>query len=395
MIFTTMTFVAFLVPVFILYWFMPNQWRKLFLILASLVFYLYNQPQFFLLILGLSLTTYFAAWIILRLRFEKRNPFIWWLIGILISILLLCYFKYSRFFVGSINDISYFISGTKPFLLPMLLAPLGISFFVFEFIHYLTDVYHGKIPRHSLKDFGLFAVFFPTMVSGPIKRFQPFLEQESRIKSFDILYLKEGMERIIIGFSKKMIIADSMTPFTNLLLTPHDVSKAGLWIAIYAYAIKIYFDFAGYSDIAIGIARLFGYRVPENFNWPYLRSNISDFWKNWHMSLSSWIKDYLFIPLGGSRRPMPQVVFNLALVMALCGLWHGPNYTFIIWGLWHGIGLGVYHWYKSKRPPGASFSWPRRIVATVFTFHYVLIGWVFFAASNLRDAAVILTRMFT
>ncbi|MEW6170142.1 MAG: MBOAT family O-acyltransferase [Candidatus Omnitrophota bacterium] len=398
MIFNTMTFGVFLVSVFIFYWIVPKDWRKIFLIFASLVFYLYNQPKFFLLIVFLSLLTYLIAKIIFIIR-QNNNKFIfsqkiWWLLGIIILVFSLCYFKYARFFIGILNDILKLFHQTKQLPLPMLLAPLGISFFVFEFVHYLTDLYHDKIKKHGLVDFSLFAVFFPTLVSGPIKRFQPLLEQEKEINNFDFIYLNEGLRRIIIGFAKKIIIADTMTPFANLLLSPDGVSRGGFWIATYAYAIKIYFDFAGYSDIAIGVARLFGYRVPENFNWPYLRSNISDFWKNWHMSLSSWIKDYLFIPLGGSRRPMPQVVFNLTLVMALCGLWHGPNYTFVVWGLWHGLGLGVYHFYKSKRKEVNYVSWPKRIVATVFTFHFVLIGWVFFASNTLSDAFFILSKMF-
>lgn len=202
---------------------------------------------------------------------------------------------------------------------------------------------------------------------------------------FPAALVAEGLCRIVVGLFKKGVVADSMTALALRLQTPDVVTVPGLWMATYAYAIKIYFDFAGYSDLAIGAALLFGYRVPENFDSPYLRRNLSEFWRHWHISLSSWIRDYLFIPLGGSRVPRPRAALNLLLVMALCGLWHGAAWNFVAWGLWHGAGLGVLR------------LWPRplpRLLATFLTFQYVCLGWVLFAAPSLSAALLALGKMF-
>ena len=288
---------------------------------------------------------------------------------------------------------------------PDLRIPLGISFFTFEFVHYLTDIRLGKLKParglRGLRDFALFTLFFPTLLSGPIKRYQAFYSIDSdgaavgdgdHARRLEPDLLAEGLSRMIIGLAKKVILADSMTSFSSRLLIPDQVTPAGLWLAMYAYAVKIYFDFSGYSDIAIGCALLFGYRVPENFESPYLRSNLSEFWRHWHMSLSSWIRDYLFIPLGGSRVSPLRAGVNLALVMALCGLWHGASWNFVVWGLWHGVGLfGLRLYQRLRLPfPGGPIG---AALGVFLTFHYVCFGWVLFAAPNLTVAVAALRRM--
>jgi alginate O-acetyltransferase complex protein AlgI len=297
--------------------------------------------------------------------------------------------------VGIWNSVSRPLALDATLPIPKLLVPIGISFFTFEFIHYLTDLYFGRVKRSSLLDFSLFAFFFPSLVSGPIKRFQIFHEQLESLGGFQSSYLAEGLHRIVIGLAKKIVIADTANLLTTALNHPAGSSRAMLWVAMYAYAVKIYYDFSGYTDIAIGCAQLLGYRLPENFNRPYRQPNLSKFWNNWHMSLSSWIRDYLFIPLGGSRVGALRTLFNLTVVMALCGLWHGANWNFVVWGLWHGAGLALLRVYGTTVAKRVSIPDNRfvRWAGTAVTIQFVCLGWVLFAAPDLPTALLAFRRM--
>ncbi|MBV9276959.1 MAG: MBOAT family protein, partial [Candidatus Eremiobacteraeota bacterium] len=243
-------------------------------------------------------------------------------------------------------------------------------------------------------EFFVFALFFPTMVAGPIKRFQNFAPQLRRFAHVHSLQTAAGVYRVLMGLAKKSIIADSMTPLTQPLLTPGPPYGSGdYWIAAFAYSVKIYFDFTGYSDIAIGLAELLGFRIVENFDRPYWARNISNFWQRWHISLSSWIRDYLFIPLGGSRRKLGRVLLNLTIVMAIAGLWHGASWHFVVWGLFQGAGLAIHRAYSLIMPKavlarlGASV--PLHYVSVAATFLFVMLGWVLFASPSLATAATV------
>jgi len=256
----------------------------------------------------------------------------------------------------------------------------------------LVDVYIGKVRSLRLRDFALFALFFPTMVAGPIKRYQNFVPQIDVVRRFESLNFAAGAYRVTIGLAKKVVIADSMTPLTVPLTTPGPLyGPADTWIAVLAYTMKIYFDFSGYSDIAIGVAQLLGYDILENFDRPYRARNISQFWRRWHISLSSWIRDYLFIPLGGSRR-RGFTLINLAVVMAISGLWHGAAWHFVAWGLWHGFGMAVHRVWGEvvvPRVPALAHGpvWTPLSVATTFTF--VALGWIFFASPSIPVALTV------
>ncbi len=402
--------------VFIVYWWLvPRGFRAGFLLLASFGYFTYNYPPHAILLALLTLFVYSLGFLMLRIRpqiksaeeadgalLEPLSPSVdlrlrykaMLVAGLIVCAGILAFYKYSGMIAATLNALFKPLDIDAAIPIPKLLIPIGISFFTFEFIHYLTDLYLGRVKRASLLDFSLFAFFFPSLISGPIKRFQIFQEQTESLGGFQTTYLAEGMHRIVLGLAKKIVVADTANLFTTALNSPSGSSRLSLWIAMYAYAIKIYYDFSGYTDIAIGCAQLLGYRLPENFNRPYRQSNLTKFWNNWHMSLSSWIRDYLFIPLGGSRGSKLRTMINLTLVMAICGLWHGANWNFVAWGLWNGAGLAflrVYSAAMSKKsiPDTRAMRW----LSTAATIQFVCFGWVLFASPDLPAALLSLRRM--
>lgn len=392
MIFNTWVYGAFLAGFFILYWAVPPRGRTVALLAGGLVFYTYYLPAHTLLITALILSTYGLGTVISRLQaagadaplngfFTVKKIFV---LSLILCLGVLVYFKYLKLLASTFDGLIILLRFGAPYQVPDIVIPLGLSFFVFEFVHYLAEVYKGSSPRGSLLEYAAFGLFFPTLVAGPIKRFQPFLEQIRNPAGFKMEYVSEGLYRILIGLGKKVIIADSMVNFTGPLANPLNATGADCWVAVYAFAVKIYFDFSGYTDIAVGSAKILGVQVPENFNRPYLQQNISAFWNNWHMSLSSWIKDYLYIPLGGNRGTLLFTLRNLIIAMTLCGLWHGAAWNFAVWGLYHGLGMSLYRVYRKKggqfittieRLPAPLI----KVVSIAITFHFVCIGWVFFA----------------
>jgi alginate O-acetyltransferase complex protein AlgI len=312
-------------------------------------------------------------------------------IGIAQAVLFLMVFKYWNFFTG----LAFGGAGDNPLYWRGAFLPLGISFFTFEFIHYAVDRYRGTAPRGKFRDYLAFILFFPTMVAGPIKRYQDF---EPKLASPSLVWDEDwelGITRILVGLTKKFAVADLLTAFTNHL-NATDIAHAQRWVLpfwLLAYGMKIYFDFSAYSDIAIGSARLFGIKVPENFDWPYIRTNIADFWQHWHMSLTRWLTDYVFIPLGGSRRSQPRVYLNVLVTMAVSGLWHGAGLNFVCWGLWHGALLTGHRLWRSLRPASATPSRAGQMAAWALTFVSVNLGWAFFCM-DLPTATFFLRRLF-
>jgi alginate O-acetyltransferase complex protein AlgI len=334
-------------------------------------------------------------------RLYKERSF-FCLIGIAQALIFLIIFKYWNFLTGLV-----FPAGHNPVAWSGAFLPLGISFFTFEFIHYAVDRYRGKTTAGNFGDYMSFILFFPTMVAGPIKRYQDF---RPKLLNPSLDWDRDwqmGGTRILVGLAKKFVIADLLTAFTNHLTIP-DIAQAQRWVLpiwLLAYGMKIYFDFSAYSDIAIGSARLFGIRVPENFDWPYLQTNIAGFWQHWHMSLYKWLVDYVFIPLGGSRTAQPRVYLNVLITMFLSGLWHGAGLNFIVWGLWHGTLLAVHRgwkrWRERKAPnlklqtPEKSASGTRmgRTLSWALTFVMVNLGWAFFCM-DLKTAMYFFRRLF-
>jgi alginate O-acetyltransferase complex protein AlgI len=341
----------------------------------------------FLLLLVLTLLIYGLS--VLR---SKRAL----LVGITVAVVTMIFYKYWKMLALTWNEL---LAGWFGASVPIwrISIPLAISFFVFEFVHYLTDVYRGKTERVSLRTFLLFIFFFPSMVAGPIKRIQSFAHEQIVFRWTNV---QAGLLRMGLGLFKKIVLADSLNPlFLPMFADPSAFSPGMLWLAMYAYALKIYFDFSAYSDLAIGAALCFGYHLPENFNWPYISRNLTEFWRRWHISLSTWIRDYVYIPLGGNRRGYGRMLLFIFLAMTISGLWHGANWTFVVWGMWHGVGQVIHKLYEKmwgkqqalghdlrKSAYYQGFAW-------LITFHFVCLGWVWFASPSLPSAATFLHRM--
>lgn len=395
MIFNTWTFTLFSLTAIVCYaTCVRRRYRPEALLVFGIAFYAFSVPAYLLLIAVLYAIVYVAARLLAggSLKGTKRR--------VVFSVALACvvgalaYFKYAKWLALTIDQVAH--SGLVP--LPRIVVPLGISFFTFEFVHVLVDVYERRIARVGARDLAVFTMFYPTLVAGPIKRFESFVPQLARLRVPGRSVSAYLIYRIALGLFKKIVLADSLRVLAHPLVAPDaTLARADYWFAVLAYAGQIYFDFSGYSDIAIGAAGLFGIAVPENFDRPYRSRSIAEFWRRWHVSLSSWIRDYIFVPLGGSRRPPPMVVANLLVAMALAGLWHGAAWTFVLWGLWHGLGLGAHRlWSRYKRPASARAR-PAPGVLTgapvVLTFVFVLLGWVIFAAPSLDIAATVYRAM--
>ena len=392
MIFNTWTFGIFASVTLSIYWLViPQRWKPQYVVVTGCIFYAWAVPAYLLLILALGLVTFGSGRAMLRTH-DRRARKRWAFAGIALITLTLGFFKYSKFFALTVDQITR--SHIVP--VPQIVVPLAISFFTFEFVHVLVDVYLGKIVELDALDFAVFTMFFPTLVAGPIKRYQSFAPQVRAIETPSGDDFALNIYRVVLGVAKKTILADSMSVLTAPLSDPtaFPYGRLDYWVAMLAYTVKIYFDFSGYSDIAIGVAGLLGVRIPENFDRPYWAENISTFWRRWHMSLSTWIRDYIFIPLGGSRGNPVSTALNLFVAMALAGLWHGAAWTFVVWGLWHGAGLAVHRAWSLAVVPKVAFlrsgGAAIHAVSVVSTFAFVVLGWVLFAASSFASAAGVL-----
>lgn len=316
------------------------------------------------------------AWEILTSRLYRPGSR-WCIFGIVQAVAFLFVFKYLTFATSSWNDLAATLNLPPLGAVTRWLLPLGISFFTFEFIHFAADTYRGRIQRTSIAEYGAFILFFPSMVAGPIKRFQDF-GPKLRAARFDTALASQGVTRILAGLAKKHVLADTFALWAGKLNGPELYAAHWYQIAgwIIAYGMQIYFDFSGYSDIAIGSGYLFGITIPENFNWPYISRNITEFWRRWHISLSSWIRDYVYIPLGGSKRGEARTALNLMVAFTVSGVWHGAAYNFVAWGAWHGI-LLVGHRVWRERLPSPQARVPT-VLAIGLTFLLVNLGWAFF-----------------
>ena len=337
MLFNSAAYLVFLPIVVALYWLCPFKFRTLLLLVASYVFYMTWNTGFGLLMFGLTLANFVIGNFISK-SVDKRKS---WLIGgIVLNLVTLGFFKYTYFTRNAVNGmLGLFPNNYQLPAIPFdIILPLGISFFVFEFIHYLSDVYKGHKPVNSFLEFALFASFFPTQIAGPIKRYQDFIPQLHKPLQITVSDFDEGIELILFGLFKKVLFADSMAPVVNRCFAHPDLlTSADVWLAVWAFAFQIYFDFSGYTDIARGSARLLGFKVPINFQLPLMSSNVTELWRRWHISLSTWLRDYLFIPLGGSKYGSLFTARNIFITMTLGGLWHGADFNFVAWGAFNGL----------------------------------------------------------
>jgi alginate O-acetyltransferase complex protein AlgI len=388
MLFHTTEFALFLIVTLALFHWIPNgDYRRYLLLAASYFFYASWNPKFLLLLWALTIADYAAALWIERSNGTARKAAL--IAGVSANLAFLGIFKYSNFLFSNIAALA---GAGRPFVLDVVL-PLGISFHTFQSISYIVDVYRGRQAAiRSLPDYALFIAFFPQLVAGPIVRARDFFHDLFDWKAPAQSDVAEGLLRLLLGLLKKMAFADQFALvadpyFANPASNP---GYAAAWSAALAFALQIYCDFSGYSDMAIGMARLFGFRFPENFAQPYLAASVTEFWRRWHISLSTWLRDYLYIPLGGNRFGAWMTYRNLAITMLLGGLWHGARWNFVVWGAYQGALLAV------ERGAGAAeVSGRWRLARMPLTFALLLIGWVLFRAGSLAEAAEILGRMFT
>jgi D-alanyl-lipoteichoic acid acyltransferase DltB (MBOAT superfamily) len=399
MLFPTIEFAVFFSLVFPITWLLnrQNTLKKLFLVAASYVFYGFWSVDYLLLLFCSSAGNFIWAWVFGPLKYGRLRRLLLW-IGIFANLGVLAYFKYYNFFAAAVMDALSSLGLDLTIGFVEVALPIAVSFLTFHAISYLVDVYDRKLaPSRSPIDIFLYICFFPHLIAGPIVRAKAFLEQTAHISDPAKIRLGYSVMLILGGLFKKVIIANYIaTDFVDgVFRSPGDYSSLDLLLGMYAYAIQIYCDFSAYTDIAIGIANLLGYEFPQNFNQPYRAVTVQDFWRRWHITLSNWLRDYLYIRLGGNRHGELATLRNIIVTMVLGGLWHGASFNFVIWGLLHGL------WLAGERVLGVtgtrdgSSRWG--LVATVagwlVTFHFVCIAWVFFRSASLEGSLTYLATM--
>ena len=384
MVFSSLIFLWMFLPVvFVLYFTAKESYRNVILLIASLFFYAWGEPVY-VFVMILSILVNYACGLKIGVEDERKRKTAL-VIGVIINLALLGVFKYSGFFTENVNAVFGLQVEVKK--LPL---PIGISFYTFQSISYLVDIYRRVCsPQKNIIKMGLFISFFPQLIAGPILKYHDIAAQiDKRLVTLPLF--NEGAVRFLQGLAKKVIIANVMAKTADEIfaLGIGDISTPTAWIGIVAYSFQIYFDFSGYSDMAIGLGKMFGFNILENFNRPYIATSIKDFWRRWHISLSTWFKEYLYIPLGGNREGTMKTYRNLMIVFFLTGLWHGASWNFVVWGVFHGIFLVLERIFPIEKI--LRF----RIFQTIYTLLVVMVGWVFFRADDLTAALEYLHRMF-
>lgn len=385
MLFNSFEFIFGFLPVVLILFYLLSSWNmeksaRAWLFVSSLFFYGWWNPAYVALILFSMVVNYLFG---LKLS-NNRNKIVL-TIGVTFNLILLGYYKFANFFIENIN----LIPGVSIPYLDVIL-PLGISFFTFQQIAYLVDSYRGLTKEFNPFSYGVFVSFFPQLIAGPIVHHQEMMPQfESKTTySPNFFNLSKGMYIFMLGLAKKTIIADNLAPVVSAGYGAYDsLSTMESWATSLCYSMQLYFDFSGYSDMAIGLGLLFNIQIPINFNSPYKSSNIQEFWRRWHITLSRFLRDYLYIPLGGSHRGESTTWVNLVITFLLGGIWHGAGWTFIVWGLLHGFGIVAYRIWDKK-----GFKLPS-IAAVIITFLFVNFTWVFFRAENMEVATAIISKM--
>ncbi|MBR3075922.1 MAG: MBOAT family protein [Bacteroidales bacterium] len=403
MLFNSIEFAIFLPVVFLLYWFVFNwnlRLQNLFVVVASYVFYGWWDWRFLLLIAFTSLCSYGSGLLIEKFRDTPRKAKTFNVLNIVINLLILGVFKYYDFFVTSFADL--FLGGRTEGLLLKVILPVGISFYTFQALSYSIDVYRGKLePTRDVVQFFAYVSFFPQLVAGPIERATNLLPQFAKPRTFDYDTGVDGMRQILWGLFKKMVVADNCAVYVDQVFSSWETqSGSTLLLAAVFFAFQIYGDFSGYSDIAIGTAKLFGIKLMRNFNVPYFSRDIAEFWRRWHISLTTWFRDYVYIPLGGSRCSKAKIARNTFVIFLLSGFWHGANWTFIAWGAYHAllflplILMGKNRKYRDTVAEGRLLPTLKELGQMLLTFFLVVIGWIIFRAESIGEAWGYISNLF-
>jgi alginate O-acetyltransferase complex protein AlgI len=392
MVFSSNLFLFLFLPLFLAcYYCTPLGFRSALILLFSYAFYAWWRPDFLLLLIAVSVGSYaFALLIDATENKQKRYRFLF--VAVTLNLLTLGYFKYANFGIESLNT-ALLALGFSKLNFGQILLPIGLSFYIFHAISYLVDIYRREAPpARNVIDFAAFIALFPHLVAGPVLRYHLLAEQfRSRVHSID--NFAKGCLIFMAGFCQKVLIADSVAPIADAVFSAANPSFIDAWLGTIAYTIQLFFDFSGYSSMAVGLALMIGFQFPENFNDPYISTSITEFWKRWHMSLSNWLREYLYIPLGGNRKGIKRTYFNLFMTMLLGGIWHGANWTFVVWGAWHGGLLALEKLMKDKFGEFPITNLATRIFMIFNTMILVMTGWVFFRSESLGDAYRMLMAM--
>ena len=390
MVFSSLTFLFLFLPVvlFLLSLCRKIPYQNTLLFLSSLLFYAWGGVSYTLILLGSIVVNFLAGNAIQNHPHHRK---LWFTLAVILNLSSLIFFKYANFLVDNVNVLTG-IFGISPIFLKRILLPIGISFYTFQGISYLTDVYRGQVQAQTnFIRLGTYIALFPQLIAGPIIRYHEIEPQLSQ-RDFSWENLYQGIQRFCFGLARKILIANQLALIADDIFAraPGTITSATAWLGALVYALQIYYDFAGYSDMAIGLGRMFGFRFSENFNFPYLATSIRDFWRRWHITLSAWFKDYLYIPLGGNRKGKGRTYLNLYIVFFLTGLWHGASWTFVVWGLMHGS-LMVVERLGFDRLLEKSYKPLRHL----YTLLMVVVAWVFFRAESLDYALAFVGRMFS
>ena len=383
MLFSSITFLYYFLPLIIIFYFLvPFRFKNFVLLLFSLIFYSWGEPKYIILMI-LSIFCGYIEGLLVQKSVEKKYSR--WVLACscCIHLGLLGYFKYFDFLIENINALGGHLS-------PLRIAlPIGISFYMFQIISYLIDVYRRDCnAQHNLISFGAYVSMFPQLIAGPIVRYKD-IESQLLFRTHSISKASLGIRRFVIGLSKKVLLANSFGKLCSIFLETQDPSVLYYWLYAVSFALQIYFDFSGYSDMAIGLGKLFGFEFPENFNYPYMSKSVTEFWRRWHMTLGNWFRDYVYIPMGGNRVPKKRWFFNIAVVWFLTGLWHGAAWNFILWGLLFAVILVLEKQWIGKLLEKHS------IISHFYVIGVLIISFVIFNATDLQNLRDILLVLFT
>ncbi|MBI4930565.1 MAG: MBOAT family protein [Bacteroidetes bacterium] len=392
MLFSSTFFLLYFLPVFLtIYFIIPSRFKNLFTLIASILFFAWGAPKFVFVLSAAVIVDFFIAQLIHKNEGRKRKLFL--AIGVVFNVSVLLYFKYFNFFMDNFNVLLNDF-GLHSFSFTRVALPIGISFFVFHEMSYIIDVHRRvKPPMNNIINYGLYIFLFPQLIAGPIIRFNEIADQiQNRNFQDNIDNRLLGLFRFAIGLAKKVLIANVLGAEADQIfkLPYEELTALSSWVGALCYTFQIYFDFSGYSDMAIGLARTMGFIFPENFNNPYISQSITEFWRRWHMSLSRWMRDYLYISLGGNKVSVPRMYFNLCFVFLISGFWHGAQWTFIVWGAYHGLFLVLDRLFLIKLT-----SYIGKIPRIIFTFFVVIVGWIFFRSETIGQAFQFLKKMFS
>ncbi len=383
MVFSSPIFLfAFFPALLLVYFITRGRIRNWVLVLASLFFYAFGEPKMVLLMMFSILVNYIAGILIERSTVYRKMILV---LAVIYNLAVLFVFKYLNFAIDTINTVF-----SSSMTVARIALPIGISFYTFQIMSYVIDVYREKCAaQRDLVSLALYISLFPQLIAGPIVRYVDIEKQiRERKSTLDSVY--QGFLRFGLGFAKKILLADQLAQLVDTVFAGQYISVPLYWIGAVAYALQIYYDFSGYSDMAIGLGKIFGFEFAENFNYPYIAASVREFWRRWHISLSTWFRDYLYFPLGGSRKGKGRTYFNLLVVFLATGLWHGASFNYVIWGLYYGIFLIV-----ERVGLGKLLEKGPRWIGHIYTVLIVVIGWVLFRAENLPDAVAYLGNMFT